>query len=78
VFDAIVQSGLKLFSGAVVLITLPDGDKVKGAAVAASDPARAEAIMRRLPYSLTREGVLGKRLARYGLTLHPDKTRFID
>jgi RNA-directed DNA polymerase len=22
--------------------------------------------------------VLGKRLARYGLTLHPDKTRFID
>jgi RNA-directed DNA polymerase len=23
-------------------------------------------------------GVLGKRLARYGLTLHPDKTRFID
>ena len=23
-------------------------------------------------------GVLGKRLARYGLTLHPDKTRFVD
>ena len=23
-------------------------------------------------------GVLGKRLARFGLTLHPDKTRFID
>src|SRR5476649_2205955 len=22
--------------------------------------------------------VLGKRLARYGLTLHPDKTRFVD
>jgi hypothetical protein len=21
---------------------------------------------------------LGKRLARYGLTLHPDKTRFVD
>jgi signal transduction histidine kinase/dihydroneopterin aldolase len=53
VFDAIVQSGLKLFSGAAVLITLPDGDKLKGAAVAASDPARAEAIMRRLPYPLT-------------------------
>src|SRR5215469_8559410 len=50
-----VGSGLKLFSGAAVLITLPDGDKVKGAAVAASDPARAEAIMRRLPYPLTRD-----------------------
>ena len=23
-------------------------------------------------------GVLGKRLARYGLILHPDKTRFVD
>jgi GAF domain-containing protein len=55
VFDTIVGSGLKLFSGAAVLITLPDGDKVKGAAVAASDPARAEAIMRRLPYPLTRD-----------------------
>ena len=50
-----VGSGLKLFSGAAVLITLPDGDKVKGAAVAASDPARAEAIKRRLPFPLTRD-----------------------
>jgi signal transduction histidine kinase/putative methionine-R-sulfoxide reductase with GAF domain len=55
VFDAIVESGLKLFSGAAVLIALPDGNKVKGAAVAASDPARAEAIMRRLPFPLTRD-----------------------
>jgi RNA-directed DNA polymerase len=23
-------------------------------------------------------GVLGKRFARYGLSLHPDKTRFVD
>jgi len=23
-------------------------------------------------------GVMSKRLARYGLTLHPDKTRFVD
>jgi hypothetical protein len=41
VFDAIVENGLKLFSGAAVAITLPDGDIVKGATVAASDAPRA-------------------------------------
>jgi hypothetical protein len=43
VFDAIVESGLKLFPGAAVSIALPDGDQVKGVAVAESDAARAEA-----------------------------------
>src|SRR4051794_25659689 len=43
VFDAIVQSGLKLFPGALVSVTLRYGDTINAAAVAASDPARVEA-----------------------------------
>src|SRR5215831_12721941 len=44
VFDAIVQSGLKLFPGATVLVALADGDQVKAAAIAAPDPAGVEAV----------------------------------
>src|SRR5262249_43863764 len=59
VFDAIVQSGLKLFSGAALVITLPDGDQVRLAAVAASDPARADALRQIFPFPLTREYLNG-------------------
>jgi GAF domain-containing protein len=55
VFDAIVESGLKLFPGAGVVVALADGDRVDAAAVAAPDPAGVEAIRRRLPIPLTRE-----------------------
>jgi two-component system, NtrC family, sensor kinase len=55
VFDAIVESGLKLFPGAAVSIALPDGDQVKAVAVAESDAARAEAWRHRFPFPLTRE-----------------------
>jgi GAF domain-containing protein len=55
VFDAIVESGLKLFPGATVIILLAEGDKVDAVAVAAPDPASVEAIRRRLPIPLTRE-----------------------
>src|SRR5205814_1922900 len=43
VFDAIVQSGLKLFPGALVSVALRYGDTINAAAVAALDPARVEA-----------------------------------
>jgi signal transduction histidine kinase len=43
VFEAIVQSGLKLFPGALVSVALRYGDAVNAAAVAALDPARVEA-----------------------------------
>jgi signal transduction histidine kinase len=43
VFDTIVQSGLTLFPGALVSVALRDGDTINAAAVAAPDPARAEA-----------------------------------
>jgi GAF domain-containing protein len=55
VFEAIVQAGVKLFSGAAVSIALPDGDQVRAVAVAESDPVRAEAWRRRFPFPLTRE-----------------------
>jgi GAF domain-containing protein len=55
VFDAIVQSGLRLFAGAAISIALPEGDQVQAVAVAESDPTRAEAWWRRFPFPLTRE-----------------------
>ena len=55
VFDAIVESGLKLFPGATVVILLADGNKVDAAAIATPDPAGSEALRSRLPIPLTRE-----------------------
>src|SRR5262245_17223923 len=55
VFEAIVESGLKLFPSAMVIVALADRDKVKAAAVAAPDPAGVEAMRRRFPFPLTRE-----------------------
>jgi GAF domain-containing protein/CheY-like chemotaxis protein len=55
VFDAIVESGLKLFPGATVIVALADGEKVDAAAVAAPEPAGVEAVRRRCPFPLTRE-----------------------
>jgi two-component system, NtrC family, sensor kinase len=55
VFDAIVQSGLKLFADATIMVALADGDRVKLAAVADRDPARADAVRRGFPVPLTRE-----------------------
>jgi hypothetical protein len=47
VFDAIVQSGARLFPGAAVSIALVENGMVKAAAVAERDPVRAE-LWRRL------------------------------
>jgi GAF domain-containing protein len=55
VFDAIVESGLRLFPGATVVIMLVDGNKVDAAAIATPDPTGMVALRRRLPIPLTRE-----------------------
>jgi signal transduction histidine kinase len=55
VFDAIVQSGARLFPGAAVSIALVENDMVKAAAVAERDPVRAELWRQRFPFPLTRE-----------------------
>src|SRR5580693_6394132 len=57
VFDAIVQSGMRLFSGAAIFIALADAQEVKAVATAESDPDGAEAWRRRFPLPLTREYV---------------------
>ena len=59
VFDAIVQSGLKLFPRALVSVALRHGDTVRAAAFADHDPARAEAMRNRFPFPLSREYMHG-------------------
>src|SRR6266540_3432399 len=55
VFEAIVESGLKLFPGATITVVLADGNKAKIAAVAAPDPLGAAAVRGRFPIPLTHE-----------------------
>jgi transcriptional regulator with GAF, ATPase, and Fis domain len=55
VFEAIVQSGARLFPGAAVSIALVENGMVKAAAVAERDPVRAELWRQRFPFPLTRE-----------------------
>ena len=63
VFDAIVQSGLKLFPDALVSLALRDGDTIKAAAIADSDPDRAEAWRRTISRTpLSREYMHGTAL----------------
>jgi signal transduction histidine kinase/putative methionine-R-sulfoxide reductase with GAF domain len=59
VFEAIVQSGLKLFPEAAVVVTLPHERQVKLAAVANLDPQFDEQWRKRFPFPLTREYMHG-------------------
>jgi two-component system, NtrC family, sensor kinase len=54
-FDAIVRSGLRLFPNAVVVISLPDGDRVKLAAIAGANADDREKLRARYPLGLSRE-----------------------
>ncbi len=54
VFDAIVRSGLKLFSDAAISLVLRDGDQVRAVAINEGDPARAEVWRKKFPIPLTR------------------------
>jgi two-component system, NtrC family, sensor kinase len=59
VFDAIVHSGLKLFPDAAIAIALPDGDRIRAAAIAERDPERVEAWKGRFPHPLSRDYMHG-------------------
>jgi PAS domain S-box-containing protein len=59
VFDAIVQTGLKLFADSAISVALPEGGRVHAVAVADSDPARAAAWRGRFPFPLSREYMHG-------------------
>ena len=54
-FDAIVRSGLRLFPNGVVVISLPDGDQVRLAAIAGADADDREKLRARYPLGLSRE-----------------------
>jgi two-component system, NtrC family, sensor kinase len=54
-FDAIVRSGLRLFPNSVVVISLPDGDQLKLAAIAGADANDREKLRARYPLPLSRE-----------------------
>ncbi|MEY2512262.1 MAG: hypothetical protein QOE26_3025, partial [Verrucomicrobiota bacterium] len=55
VFNAIVQSGLKLFPEAAILIALRDGDTLRAGAFAEADAERAKTLLSRWPIPLTRQ-----------------------
>jgi GAF domain-containing protein len=55
VFEAIVQSGLKLFPNAAVIVTVSDGDHGRLAAIADADPANAAQWAKHHRFPLTRE-----------------------
>ena len=59
VFDAIVQSGLKLFPGAATTIVLPEGDQMRAVAIADKDSKREKAWRRRFPAALDRTQMHG-------------------
>ena len=54
-FDAIVRSGIRLFPNAAVVISLPDGDQVKLAAIAGTNGEDRERLRARYPLPLSRE-----------------------
>jgi GAF domain-containing protein len=58
-FDAIVHSGLNLFSDSVVAISLPDRDLIKLAAIAGTDKAGVEALRGRYPMPLSHDFITG-------------------
>ena len=59
VFQAIVQSGVKLFGDAAISVALPEGNQVKAVAVAETNPSDAEAWRRIFPFPLTRDYMHG-------------------
>jgi signal transduction histidine kinase len=55
VFEAIVQSGVKLFEGAAVAVARPENGQVRLMAIAERDPEQAQKWRARFPFPLTRE-----------------------
>ena len=55
VFDAIVQSGIRLFEDAAVTIVLREGDQARAVAIADKDAERCRRWLGRFPVPLTRE-----------------------
>jgi len=74
VFDAIVQSGLKLFKGAAIAIVLRDGDQLRAVAIADRNSRRKEAWKGRFPDMLNRTRLHGTAILDCRLIDIPDAT----
>ena len=72
VFDAIVQSGMRLFPDDAVFIALPDNGMLKAAAMAEKDSARAAVWRQRFPFPLSREYLHGVAILDRALVDVPD------
>jgi len=55
VFEAIVQAGLRLFPGSAVVLGIPEGAKVRAAAIAHADTAASTLLKSRFPIPLSRD-----------------------
>jgi GAF domain-containing protein len=78
VFEAIAQSGLRLFPGAAVAVALPDGDQVRAAAIATEDPEQAAAWRARFPNPLRRDRMHGAAILERRLVDVPDAEAEVD
>ena len=72
VFDAIVQSGSRLFPDAAIFVALPENGMIKAAAMAEKDPARAKAWQARFPFVLSREYLHGVAILDRAVVDSPD------
>ena len=77
VFDAIVQSGLKLFPDAATTIVLPDGDQMQAVAIADKDSKREKAWRRRFPAVLDRTQMHGTAILDCKVIDFPDVTEHV-
>jgi len=59
VFEAIVQSGIRLFEGAAVAVARPESGQVRLMAIAERDPEQARKWRERFPFPLTRDYMHG-------------------
>jgi GAF domain-containing protein/anti-sigma regulatory factor (Ser/Thr protein kinase) len=78
VFDAIVQSGLRLFPNSAIGVALPDGDRVRAASIGTSDPALAAAWKARFPFPLSRDYMHGLAILERKVVDVPDAERELE
>src|SRR5207248_6385586 len=75
VFEAIVQSGVRLFEGAAVAVCRPENGEVRLMAIAERDPEQARRWRERFPFPLTRGYMHGAAIVDCAMIDVPDVER---
>ena len=78
VFEAIVQSGIRLFEGAGVTLSRPENGQVRLMAIAERDPERVRMWKARFPFPLTREYMHGAAILDCRMVDMPDVEQMDD